>query len=200
MTTSLKSLNDLRDRVDVLRMERSSTKVRLADEKKMLEKTEASLGEVTEALQLVTTVSQSLQNRAHQGISRIVSMCLQAVFDDPYEFRVEFQTKRGRTEALLVFSRNGKDFRDPKGEIGGGVLDVASLALRVACIVMAKPPARRLLVLDEPFRNVRGKQNKARLREMLEMLADELQFQFILNIDSDAYPEFMLGKVVEMGQ
>jgi hypothetical protein len=62
---------------------------------------------------------------------------------------------------------------------------------------LAKPAARRLLVLDEPFKSIRGKGNRDRTRVMLQRLVDDLSVQVILNTDVEA---FRLGKVVELPQ
>lgn len=190
-------MTSYRDRIDALRVKRKSLKEIIESGKVRLEEASERKADADQALQIAAEVSRSLQRMAHEGLSRVVAMCLRAVFDDPYDFRVEFEERRGRTEAVMVFSRDGKDFRDPKEEVGGGVVDVAALALRVACITMSRPRMRRLLVLDEPFKNVRGSENKARLREMLLALSKDMGFQFVLNVDVEAYPEFALGKIVE---
>jgi len=79
------------------------------------------------------------------------------------------------------------------------VIDVAALVLRLCCVTMSTPPRRKILVLDEPLKAVRGKGNRQRVRQMLTSLADEMGFQLILNVDIDAYPEFVLGECVELG-
>jgi ABC-type uncharacterized transport system YnjBCD ATPase subunit len=96
-----------------------------------------------------------------------------------------------------VFIKDGVVLDDPLNEVGGGVIDVASLALRLSCILLMRPPMRRLLVLDEPFSNIRGESNKARTREMLQMLATEMGIQIVINTDIPAY---RLGTVVELPQ
>lgn len=155
--------------------------------------------EAGEAQRILQAVAQAVQQEVHTRIACVVSRCLAAVFDDPYEFRIAFDQKRGRTEARLILERRGVEFDDPVNQVGGGVVDVAALALRLACLMLARPLARRLLVLDEPFKNVRGAAYKARVRDMLTGLAEELGVQFILNIDLDVYPEFALGTVVRLG-
>ena len=164
--------------------------------KQAIEKHEAC----KEAQDFIVEVAHSIQQNVHQSISRIVCRCLDSVFDNPYEFAIDFEVKRNKTEAVLVMRRDGIEFRDPKKEVGMGVIDVASLGLRVACIVLSQPRKAKVLILDEPFKNVRGADNKARLRSMLQALASEMEFQFILNVDVEAYPEFALGKIVEVGQ
>jgi ABC-type sulfate/molybdate transport systems ATPase subunit len=83
-------------------------------------------------------------------------------------------------------------------EVGGGVIDVAAFALRLACVMLSRPKSRKMLILDEPLKNVRGVENRRRVRGMLLELAERMGFQFVLNVDADAYPEFALGKIVEL--
>jgi translation initiation factor RLI1 len=117
------------------------------------------------------------------------------VFEDPYEFKIEFEKKRGKTEAVLQFVRNGIVFDEPMSEVGGGVIDVASLALRLACVLIHRPAPRRVFILDEPWSYIRGQENKRRTRTLLKILADEFDVQWIINTDIDVY---RMGSVIEM--
>ena len=101
-----------------------------------------------EASVIAQEVARTIQDRVHSKIATLVSRCLREVFDEPYEFVIHFESKRGKTEARLVFQRDGMEV-DPMSSGGGGVLDVAAFALRVIALVMTRPPLRRLLVLDE---------------------------------------------------
>jgi len=168
-------------------------------ELEMLEEKQQARKSAEQAQQVVQQLAKEIQQQVHERISAVVTECLQTVFDEPYSFRIRFDAKRGKTEASLEFSRAGVVLDDPLNEIGGGVIDVASFALRVACLMLARPKRRRLLVLDEPLKNVRGLQNRQRVRDMLEKLADDLDMQIVLNVDLDAYPEFGLGTVIEIG-
>lgn len=165
-------------------------------ERMFLEKSRERESNAAEAQQIVQGIAQAMQQRAHRRIAEVVSRCLLAVFDDPYEFKIRWDRKRGKTEAVLMFARGGVELDDPLNEVGGGVVDVASLALRLAKMLMEKPLSRRLLVLDEPFRNVRGEENRKRTRQLLEELASEMGFQFIINTD---VPAFRMGTVVDLG-
>jgi len=156
---------------------------------------EASLSDVLAARDLVQGVAQAVQRRAHERIASVAETCLNAVFDDPYGFRIEFDRKRGRTEARMVFSRDGVELDDPLNEVGGGVVDVAALALRLACVLMAKPALRKMLILDEPFCNVQGERLRERTCEQLRRLSEEMKVQVVLNTD---VPAFRMGTVVEM--
>lgn len=148
---------------------------------------------------VVQTVATSVQQMVHAKLAGVVTHCLRAVFDDPYEFQILFEMKRGRTEAKLVFVRRGMVLDDPVHEVGGGVLEVAAFALRVACLVIEKPLKRRLLVLDEPFGRLRGEANRQRMRDLVLSLARDFGVQFVINIDHEAFPEFLLGDVIRIG-
>ena len=192
-------LESYRQKVNELKARRLFIVDSLAKEKKSLETAQQEMDDVEEARVIVQSIAQTIQQKVHSQISDIVTKCLQSVFDDSYEFKIRFEKKRGKTEALLVFARDGREYDDPLNDVGGGVIDVAALGLRLACVLMSRPLRRRLLVLDEPFRNVRGKGNKQRLRSLLVGLSDDVDFQFILNVDVDSYPEFVLGKIIDMG-
>ncbi len=152
-----------------------------------------------EAQQIIQVVAQAIQEEAHDKIAGVVTRCIEAVFDEPYQFEIYFERKRGRTEATLAFVRGDLVLTDPINEAGGGVIDVAAFGLRLACLVLERPIRRRVLVLDEPFSRIRGDSNRQRMRQLIESLAEDFQVQFLINIDGDSFPEFVLGNVVEVG-
>jgi DNA repair exonuclease SbcCD ATPase subunit len=149
---------------------------------------------VEEAQQFVQVVAQTIQQQAHADISAIVTKCLKAVFgEEAYEFKIDFQRKRNKTEAKLLFVREGYEI-DPIDAAGGGVVDVASFALRVACLVLARPKRRRLLCLDEPFRFV-SKEYIPAVAKMLKTLAKDLGIQVVMVTHNQ---NLQVGKVVEV--
>ncbi len=132
-----------------------------------------------EARDIIQTTAHAIQQEAHSRIAGVVTRCLKAVFgDDAYEFQIKFEQKRGRTEARLIFERNGLEIA-PLGAAGGGAVDVAAFALRLAALMLQRPPQRRCLVLDEPFRFL-SKEYRPVIRELLLELAEELEMQFIV--------------------
>ena len=161
-------------------------------------KVQDNLTYAEEAQQIIQSVAVAIQEEAHNKIASVVSRCLEAVFNEPYEFRINFERKRGRTEAVLAFVRGNMMLEDPLNEAGGGVIDLSAFALRLACLVLERPTRRRLLVLDEPFGRIRGAQNRERVKSLIESLANDFQLQIIMCLDLDVYPDFALGNVVEV--
>lgn len=162
-------------------------------EERELVKIEETLKDTRDAQDILQNLAQAVQQRAHQKISEVVSSCLTAVFDDPYRFKIVFERKRGRTEAHLRFTRRDLDV-DPLTASGGGMVDVAAFALRVACLVLHRPRLSRVIVLDEPFKFVSA-QYRDNVRGMLEELSEEMQIQIILVTHIE---EIATGKVIEL--
>jgi DNA repair exonuclease SbcCD ATPase subunit len=152
---------------------------------------EDKLTAAREAQGIAQGLVQAIQTQIHQSIAKVVCRCLEAVFDEPYEFRIVFEQKRGRTEARMVFVRGGVEV-DPMTASGGGVVDVAAFALRLACLVLQRPAVRRLVVLDEPFKFV-SEGYRAAVRDLLLCLSSEMGIQFVMVTHID---ELQSGTVV----
>jgi len=151
------------------------------------------VGDLNEARDIVIEVSRAIQQEVHNQIAAIVSECLEIVFDEPYTFEIQFERKYDRTFANLVFIRDGETI-NPMDASGGGVIDVASFALRLSCMMLSKPKLRRLLVLDEPFKFV-SLNYQERVREMLETLSERLNIQIIMVTHIN---KLVTGKEVEL--
>lgn len=189
----MKRLRKYRQKINKLQHERRLALSTIKREREALHAADRHVKDVQKAQQIVQIVSQTIQQKAHERIASVVTRCLRAVFDDPYEFKIEFLRRRGRTEAQLSFVRNGRTV-DPSSAAGGGPVHVAAFALRLACLALSRPARRRLVVLDEPFIAV-SEEYRPRLRAMLEALAKEMKFQFVIVTHMD---ELRSGKVVEL--
>jgi DNA repair exonuclease SbcCD ATPase subunit len=146
-----------------------------------------------DAQRLAQSVAAQVQQQAHNRIAGVVSKCLESVFDEPYTFKIDFQQKRGKTEAVLAFERAGETI-DPLTSSGGGVIDVSSFALRLSSLVLRRPPVRKVLVLDEPFKFLSA-EYRERLVGMLTLLTSEFGMQFIMVTH---IRELEIGKVLHL--
>ena len=127
---------------------------------------------------IIHKVAKETQDQLEFHISSLVSLALASVFSNPYEFSVEFVTRRNAIECDLSFLRKNQK-RDPFGG-GGGTVDVASFGLRTSLWSLQKN--RPVLILDEPFRNVNDPSRKLhnKLAEMVKMISDRLGIQIII--------------------
>ncbi len=189
----MNSTEHYRRQINEMLVEYEHARRTLKDEKAALKEAQIDAEEWKEAQAIIQTVAQAFQKKAHSQIAGVVTRCLESVFDEPYEFQVRFDRKRGKTEAALVFVRDGKE-RDARS-IGGGVVDVASFALRLAALLLSRPPQRLLQVLDEPMKWV-SKNHTDRLRALITSLSDELGIQFLIVTHDTG---LKLGKVIRIG-
>lgn len=150
-----------------------------------IQKTEDEIKNITQQLRfaekaqaIIQTVAKQTQQELEYHISEIVTLAFQSIFPNPYEFQLEFVIQRNKTEALIWFIRGGERAK-PKDACGGGVVDIASFALRIALWALKQPKSRNTLILDEPFKNLSANlQPKA--SQLLQELSKKLNLQIIM--------------------
>jgi ABC-type Fe3+/spermidine/putrescine transport system ATPase subunit len=189
------TIENIQQRIDQLKYDAALANRLLSAEQIAYRRAKHHLRDMEEAQSIAQQVAQAVQEQAHAKIAGVVSTCLRSVFgSEAYGFKINFERKRGKTEAQLVLIKNGEEIPDPANEDSGGVTQVAAFALRLACLVLALPRLRRLLVLDEPFSHVSAEYRPA-IRSMIRQLSQDFGVQFIIVTHE---PEYMMGKVVKM--
>jgi len=171
-------LKALRNSLEQKKGQRSQIQSQIAQTEKRIKRLEKDIRDSEKAQAIIQHVSKQTQEELQYHISELCSLALSAVFDEPYKLELEFVIKRGKTEAEIYFVRN-KERINPLSASGGGAVDIASFALRVALWTLTKPKTRNIILLDEPFRFLsRDLQPKASL--MLKELSEKLNLQFIM--------------------
>ena len=61
---------------------------------------------------VIQAVAEQTQQHIEIQISTVVSSALAAVFPEPYEFKLKFVQRRNKTEADLLFIKNGNECDD----------------------------------------------------------------------------------------
>ena len=189
------ALSNCQRKLNKLQIQYSLAKANVKQERQRLRDAKTRRIAAEEAQQIAQHVAQAVQQQAHRRIAEVVTRCLHAVFEeDAYDFDIRFDRKRGKTEAYMRFLKDGQE-RHPLRASAGGEVDIASMALRLACILLTKPKARRLLVLDEPFKFVNGEEYQQRTAQMFQVLAEEMQVQMVIVTDDEW---LKIGKVIEV--
>lgn len=180
-------MKKFRAKLEQERGRRKAIEESLADKKKNLIAIERDCRNIEQAVPIVQLVAQQTQEELQFHISELVSLALAAVWDDPYEFKISFVQKRGSTEAEIRFLRDETEI-EPMTESGGGAVDVASFALRIALWNIQKPRSIDTLILDEPGRFISSDlQHKFGI--MIKTLSEKLSLQFIIVTHSDELEE-----------
>lgn len=183
---------ELREAADRKRIELTNAMDAFKREKAALRSAKAGAEAADRVKSIVQDVAATVQQAAHGLVGAIVTRCLRAV-GFAYDFELEFVTKRGKTEALFWFVKDGVRHK-PFDMVAGGALDVAAFGCRLVAVMTCLPPRRRVLFLDEPFKNVQGEPFRSNLPGMLAILADDFKFQFVMVANESA--EVDLGIVV----
>lgn len=174
MQQELKSLRaDLEQRKGRLVQLREQLKLAETDRKQ----SKRALWASERAQVIIQQVAQATQQELEYRISELVTLALSSVFPIPYQFKLRFVVRRGKTEADLLFLRDGQEI-DPLSASGGGVVDVAAFALRVALWRLSNG-LRPVLVLDESFKWISASYLSL-AGEMLRSLSGKMGIQIIL--------------------
>ncbi|QCX32300.1 ATPase [Caloramator sp. E03] len=106
---------------------------------------------------LLQNTSQFAREQSKKQIEYIITQCLQYIFDPSMEFKIDIVEKSNRIEAefFVVSNINGEQIvTKPQDSRGGGVVDIISLAIRIAMIQIHNPKIDGPLILDEPAKHV----------------------------------------------
>ena len=122
---------------------------------------------------LLGKVSDLARSRVKAHVEATVTAALQAVLGRPMRFEVRLRDLGGQPAAdWLVVSEDaeGEIVTDPEDGRGGGVLDIVSLALRMAVLELTRPRIDGPLIIDEGGKHV-SRQYLPALAEFLKEYA-----------------------------
>ena len=136
-----------------------------------------NLDEAERVLVLIQEVAKQVQSNLQSLVSSFITDALDSIFDDPYEFKLEFVERRRQVEANLSLVRNGLEV-SPLDAAGGGVVDIVSFALRL--LFWSIGDYRPIMILDEPFKNLSSNLQPL-AGEFLRQMVEKLDVQFLIN-------------------
>ncbi len=181
--TDKNNLQTLRGKLENRKGQRDQLQHSIDDTKQKIKMNARDKTRHERALEIVKQVGLATQKQLEYHLSEQVSLAMEAVFDDPYKLKVDFQEKRGKTEVEILFTRRDLEF-PPLGNAGVGAVDIASLALRIAYWSMRQDKKiRPLLLLDEPFKHLKGTDANRRALAILQEISDKLGLQVIMVSD-----------------
>ena len=152
-----------------------------------LEVEQDELEELTQVRYVLTEVSRHTQEQFKLHIESLVTMAIESVFiDRKFVFVLKFEHKSNRIVCEPLIMENGEEFK-PKDELGGGIIDIISFALRIVLWTMENPQKRNTLIFDEPFKFT-GKLSKLAGR-MMQELSHKLNIQIIMITHDDTLTE-----------
>lgn len=151
----------------------------LVQNKKTLDNLNKRIKLLEQAQAFLQKVAQDTQSQLKFQIEDIVNLALETCFPNEYEFQLQFNIARGKTDAELVFlsQKTGRAI-DPMNASGGGVVDLTAFALRIASYALEQN-VDNVIILDEPFRFI-SRDLQARAGEILKTLSKKLGLQILM--------------------
>jgi DNA repair exonuclease SbcCD ATPase subunit len=149
------------------------------------------IGNLEKARYVLSEVQKGTQERFKGQVESLVTMAIKSVFDRPFGFELIFERKRDKMECRPVVYEmvegDRVEYDDTEYDIGGGLVDVMSIALRVVLWSMEKPRTRNVMILDEPGKNLGDLISL--FGDIIRKISHELKIQFIVVTHDDALKE-----------
>ena len=130
------------------------------------------------ARDVMIDVSSIAQRLTVGAIEQLVTKALQGVFGVNYSFEIESKMCRNKNEANFWVVIDGHR-HSLDGQLGGGVVDMVSFALRVVVWSIQSPDGNRVFILDEPAKFI-SKDKLPLFGGFLKELNELLGIQFII--------------------
>lgn len=128
-----------------------------------------------------------VRQQTKEAIETVVSASLQQIFGTDISFEIVLDEKRGSAAAEFYVVDHDKevDYRYRAEESrGGGVVDIVSMALRIAFFLKYRPRIEGPLILDEPAKHL-SDEYIFPFGTFLNQIAEEFQVQIIMITHND---------------
>lgn len=140
--------------------------------------------------ELLRKLGTRAREQTKENLESMITNALQFVFQEDMTFKIVYDEKRGRPEAqfLVVSTFNGTVIDvDPKEAHGGGIVDVASITLRIALAELfgIKGP----LIMDEPSKHL-SEQFVQNFAVFLRQISEQFGRQIIMITHKQTLAEF----------
>lgn len=184
-----KTVNDIEKETQQLLIEfnvKKSIKEKLENDLSAKENELEEIRELMDVLEqvkfLLQRASEYAREQIKQQIEMLVTQCLQFVFGPNIEFQIELSESANKTNAEFYVISDYDNFKvktKPQDARGGGVVDVISLALRIAVIQSTNAYRNGPLILDEPAKHV-SSEYIANIAQFLKQISDIFHRQIIM--------------------
>ena len=133
-----------------------------------------------QAQAFLQSVAQDTQEQLKYHVEDIVQLALDTCFPEKYQFSIVFEVSRGTTTAVMKFiDIESGQLISPMDASGGGVIDLASFALRIAAWTL-EGNTDNVIILDEPMKFI-SRDLIIQASKVMKTLSEKLGLQFILS-------------------
>lgn len=178
---NIEKINEAYDKVTKMRGEENLLRKQLKEYRMEKRKAVIEHYNVEKAKVVAQEVARQTQKKVEYHINGLVTSGLEAVFPEPYTFKLKFVPRRNKTEVDLIFEKYKHPTSDILGSGGGGVADIASYLLSIA--VFSIKPSRPIFIRDENFKFLHSPVFQEKASSMIQKVAKKFGIQMILISD-----------------
>ena len=179
-------LNNFLDRFEKVKAtynQRKGAKEQLSKEKEVMQARAKLLNHKRDIFEKSTILLQKASETAREYIKNhfenIVSYALQSIYNENYQFKIKFTTLRNAINIqFFVITPENPALISPQDSRGGGVVDVISLALRIAMLEFYSPRIEGPILLDESLKHLSAKHIPA-AADFFKAIRDRIHRQII---------------------
>lgn len=172
-------LTELRRRTDRLMARRDVLLQNMERDRVRLEDLRQQEQDHVDAIPIVLKIGQIYRQISLDKIESLVTSALRVVFEHPYTFKLKQEEKRGQIE-LTPLVLDGDLELEPASSMGGGVIDILSIALRIVLWSMMEDKPDAVMVMDEPARHVNSERSVRNLATLFDQVSKSMGLQFIV--------------------
>ena len=188
-TFDMNTISDIKNKIEQAKGKRESIESQIKGIKNNIRTELKNTKAAEHSRVIIQTVAKETQNQLEYRVSELSTLALQAVMEEEWKLKLEFNEKRGRTEATMLLEINEKS-RSPKGNFGGGVLDTLGLFSRFGLFSLIRPVPRKFFALDEPLKWLKGADLPEKGAEIIKETSHRLGYQILMVSHS---PELKAG-------
>ncbi len=146
-------VSDKKQTLALMRGEERAILYQIESTKKVVDSMTQQVNDMQSVIILLQKASEVARHQMKLSIDSIVTKALQVVFGSEIVFELELSTRAGMPTAEFFVIENGirLPILDAKG---GGLVDVISVAIRLAIIELYNPKITGAILLDEPGKMV----------------------------------------------
>jgi len=173
------NLGLIANKINKVKSAREIYEEQYCETRRQIKKLERKQTVIIKSIRIIQEVAQATQQELECKISEIVTAAIQAVFKEKDELKITFEMKRNKTEAeITVFNERGHTV-NLLNDDGGGLIDIVTFSLRLACWRIKATKSAPIFLFDEPFKNLSKKYLPAAIQFMHD-IREKLGVQIIM--------------------
>ena len=169
------------------RAEQSFMLTRIAELDAQVDETKTKMAELEQAKDVLNRILMVTQEDITHYIEQTVTNLVAHIFGDQYRFFFEMSLDRGKPSLTPMVEKNGTQV-SPKDEMGGGLMDVLALGLRMALWSLDQKALAPVMILDEPGKYL-DRPRVPLFGQALKEMSNQLGLQIIMVTHLDEMKE-----------